>query len=95
MIFENLKLVEKSNIVWTSSKIVLICKIRSNIMVDPDPVLIPNLNKTSVWEHVKICKRCVKFQTYCIVASASPSCFEAHAGIFKLLMKGIFLAYLL
>ena len=27
---------------------------------------------------------------YCIVASASPSCFEAHVGLFKLLMKGIF-----
>ena len=30
---------------------------------------------------------------YCIVVSTSPSCFEAHAGLFRLLMKRIFDAY--
>ena len=30
---------------------------------------------------------------YRIVANASPSRFEAHAGLFRLLMKGIFDAY--
>ena len=29
------------------------------------------------------------------VTSTSPSCFEAHAGLFRLLMKGIFDAYVL
>ena len=32
---------------------------------------------------------------YFIVASTSPSCFEAHAGLFRLLMKGIFDPYVL
>ena len=32
---------------------------------------------------------------YCIVASTRPSCFEAHVGLFKLLMKGIFNPYVL
>ena len=32
---------------------------------------------------------------YCTVASTSPSCFEAHVGLFKLLMKGIFNPYVL
>ena len=30
---------------------------------------------------------------YCIVPSTSPSCFEAHAGLFRLLMKDIFDTY--
>jgi hypothetical protein len=30
---------------------------------------------------------------YRIVANASPSCFEAHVGLFTLLMKGIFDPY--
>ena len=29
------------------------------------------------------------------VASASPSCFEAHVGLFRLLLKGIFYPYVL
>ena len=32
---------------------------------------------------------------YGIVASSSPSCIEAHAGIFRLLMKGILDPYVL
>ena len=33
--------------------------------------------------------------TYRIVASTSPSRFEAHVGLFRLLMKGIFDPYVL
>ena len=33
--------------------------------------------------------------TYRIVANASPSCFEAHVSLFRLLMKGIFDPYVL
>ena len=33
--------------------------------------------------------------TYRIVASTGPSRFEAHAGLFRLLMHGIFDAYVL
>ena len=33
--------------------------------------------------------------TYRIVASTSLSCFEAHTGLFRLLMKGIFYPYVL
>ena len=40
-------------------------------------------------------KRIKSFLDYCIVASISPSCSEAHAGLFRLLMKGIFNAYVL
>ena len=32
---------------------------------------------------------------YPIVGSTSPSCFEAHVGLFRLLMKGIFDPYVL
>ena len=32
---------------------------------------------------------------YCIVASTSPSHIEAHAGLFRSLMKGIFDPYVL
>ena len=32
---------------------------------------------------------------YCIVANTSPSRFEAHAGLFRLSMKGIFNDYVL
>ena len=32
---------------------------------------------------------------YRIVTSTRPSCFEAHAGLFKLLMKGTFDAYVM
>ena len=32
---------------------------------------------------------------YCIVASTSPSHIEAHAGLFRSLMKGIFNPYVL
>ena len=35
------------------------------------------------------------YVNYSIVASTSPSHFEAHAGLFRLLMKGIFDAYVL
>ena len=33
--------------------------------------------------------------TYRLVASSSPSHIEAHAGLFRLLMKGIFDPYVL
>ena len=33
--------------------------------------------------------------TYCIVASTSPSHFEAHADLFRSFMKGIFDAFVL
>ena len=36
-----------------------------------------------------------KKNDYHIVASASPSGFEAHVGLFKLLMKGAFDPYVL
>ena len=36
-----------------------------------------------------------KKNEYSIVASTSPSRFEAHAGLFRFLMKGIFDAYLM
>jgi hypothetical protein len=36
-----------------------------------------------------------KENTYRIVANASPSRFEAHVGLFRLLMKGIFDPYVL
>ena len=33
--------------------------------------------------------------TYCVVVSTSPSHLEAHAGLFRMHMKGIFDAYVL
>ena len=33
--------------------------------------------------------------THCKVASSNTSCLEAHAGFFRLLMKGIFDPYVL
>ena len=33
--------------------------------------------------------------TYCKVASSNTSCLEAHAGLFRLLMKGVFDPYVL
>ena len=39
--------------------------------------------------------KCIMQFAYCKVASSSPSCFEAHAGLFRLLMKGGFYAYVL
>ena len=38
---------------------------------------------------------CIIFYEYRIVESTSPSCIEAHAGLFRLLMKGIFDPYVL
>ena len=35
------------------------------------------------------------YSAYCIVVITSPSNFEAHAGLFRLLMKGIFGPYVL
>ena len=40
------------------------------------------------------CKFCLE-NTYRIVASTSPSRIEAHAGLFRSLMKGIFGPYVL
>ena len=41
------------------------------------------------------CKRNRKINDYRIVANASSSCFEAHVGLLRLLMKGIFDPYVL
>ena len=43
----------------------------------------------------KVCLYVIAFFSYLIVASAGPSCFEAHLGLFRLLMKGIFDPYVL
>ena len=43
---------------------------------------------------VKKCQKCPK-NAYCKVASFNTSRLEAHAGFFRLLMKGIFDPYVL
>ena len=45
--------------------------------------------------HVLLDPLCVIFLMYRKVASTSPSCLEAHAGFFRLSMKGKFDNYLM
>ena len=44
---------------------------------------------------LKMVRNQLFFDIYRIVANASPSRFEAHVGLFRLLMKGIFDPYVL
>ena len=56
--------------------------------------LVSILCKVTIGYQVRFDKRLIKFM-YRIVASTSPSRIEAHAGIFRSLMKGIFDPYVL
>ena len=40
------------------------------------------------------CMEKLSIHTYCKVASSNKSCLEAHAGFYRLLMKGIFNPYI-
>ena len=52
--------------------------------------------KTDFFFFVRFCKdRKAVMSNYRIVASTSPSRIEAHAGLFRSLMKGIFDPYVL
>ena len=49
----------------------------------------------SVSTHTELKASFISLCTYPIVASASPFSFEAHLGLFRLHMKGIFDPYVL
>ena len=54
-----------------------------------------DLNVSLVFPKVCFYAKMIKMDTIYIVGNASPSQFEAHVGLFRLLMKGIFDPYVL